>query len=190
VVVRLIATAGALAAALILALGAGPAAAQAKPKPAPTALQIAGKGLPGNKVVIQQKTQLELFRLMLSEVSWLANATPQANAPRSRSLGPKYTVTVLVKNTPQQVYDLYPAAKGGPRAHRPAKQPTGRRARTTDAQTPTTDRGKKHRTMSAGLHPVIMHDLATSQVAEERRRAERSRRRPAAKRATRSRRGR
>jgi len=127
VVVRLIATAGALAAALILALGAGPAAAQAKPKPAPTALQIAGKGLPGNKVVIQQKTQLELFRLMLSEVSWLANATPQANAPRSRSLGPKYTVTVLVKNTPQQVYDLYPAAKGGPRAHRPAKQPTGRK---------------------------------------------------------------
>ena len=129
VVVRLIAAAAALAAALLLTLGAAPAAAQAKPKgpPAPTALQIAGKGLPGDKIVIQRKTQAQLFQLMLGEVGWLANATPQANAPRSSSLGPKYTVTVLVRNSPQQVYELYPSARGGPRAHRPAKQPTGRK---------------------------------------------------------------
>ena len=34
--------------------------------------------------------------------------------------------------------------------------------------------------MSAGLHPVIMHDLASSRMAEEHRRAVRSRARRAA----------
>jgi hypothetical protein len=128
VVARFLAMTGALVAALALALSAAPAAqAKPKPQPAPTALQIVARGLPGNKVIIQQKTQANLFSMMLSEVSWLANATPQTSAPRTRTLGPRYTVTLLVRNEPQAVYELYPLATGGARAHRPAKQPTGKK---------------------------------------------------------------
>ena len=104
-------------------------AAPAGPKkPAtPNALQIAGADMPGGKVVIQAKTKPQTFAMVLSEVSWLASATPQTSAPSSKSLGPKYTVTVFVKGTATQVYDLYPLAVGGPRAHRPAKQPSGKK---------------------------------------------------------------
>jgi hypothetical protein len=49
-------------------------------------------------------------------------------APKADKLGPKYTLTVLIKTAPQQVYDLYPEAAGGPRAHRPAAQPSGRKS--------------------------------------------------------------
>jgi hypothetical protein len=35
-------------------------------------------------------------------------------------------LVVWGKNAPQQTYEVYPDAKGGPRAYRPAKQPTGR----------------------------------------------------------------
>ena len=122
-----IAMAGFLLSAGIVALGLVPSPAQAAPKK-PTAIQVAGPGLPGGKVVIQAKDRPQTFSMMLSEVSWLATATPQTSAPKTRSLGPKYTVTVLVKNSAQQVYDLYPSAVGGPRAHRPSKQPTGKKA--------------------------------------------------------------
>ena len=118
--------AGVLLAAALLALGPMPTAAQAAPAQ-PTAIQVAGPGLPGGKVVIQAKRQPLTFRTMLTEVSWLATATPQTSAPKTSSLGPKYTVTVLAKNSAQQVYDLYPSAVGGPRAHRPSKQPTGKK---------------------------------------------------------------
>ena len=40
-------------------------------------------------------------------------------------LGPKYTLTVFINNAAAQVYELYPLAPGGPRAHRPAAQPKG-----------------------------------------------------------------
>jgi hypothetical protein len=127
---RFVSAAGVVAAGVALAVGLAPAAAPAAPKPPPkpTAIQIVGKDLPGGKVLVQAKDRPQLFQMMLSEVSWLAKATPQTTAPKSRALGPKYTVTVLVKNSPQQVYDLYPMATGGPRAHRPAKQPTGKKA--------------------------------------------------------------
>jgi hypothetical protein len=124
---RLIALAGFLLAAAVVALGLLPAAAQAAPRK-PTAIQIVGAGLPGGKVIIRAKDKPQLFSMMLSEVSWLATATPQTSAPRTSALGPKYTVTVLVRNSAQQVYDLYPSAVGGPRAHRPSKQPTGKKA--------------------------------------------------------------
>jgi hypothetical protein len=126
-VARFIAVGAALVAALAMALGATPAMAQAAPKrPAPTAIQIVNADLK-DKIVVSRQTQSELFQRMLSEVSWLANATPQTTAPAAKALGPKYTVTVLAKNAPQQVYDLYPTATGGPRAHRPARQPSGRK---------------------------------------------------------------
>jgi len=126
---RLTSATGVVAASVALAIGLAPAAAPAAPKvpPKPTAIQIAGKDIPGGKIVLQAQDRAQIFHKMLSEVSWLANATPQASAPRSNALGPKYTVTVLVKNSPQQVYDLYPLAAGGPRAHRPARQPTGKK---------------------------------------------------------------
>jgi len=117
----------ALIAALTVTLGIGPATAMASPRrsPAPTKISIAGSQLT-DKIVVQRSTQAQLFNTLLTEVSWLAVATPQTNAPKAKALGPKYTVTVLSRNTVQQTYDLYPLATGGPRAHRPAKQPTGK----------------------------------------------------------------
>jgi hypothetical protein len=127
-VARLLAITGALAAALALTPSAGPAAADSKPKapPSPTAVQIVGSGI-ADPIVIDKQSQSALFSTLMTEVSWLANATPQTNSPTAKALGPKYTVTVLIKNAPQQVYDLYPLATGGPRAHRPPGQPTGKK---------------------------------------------------------------
>jgi len=117
VITRLVAAAGALVAAVVLTLGLAPGAAQAAPKP--TAVAITGKGI--QKITVDSAKQSELFQLLLSEVSWMATATPQTTPPKAKSLGPKYVVQVLVKNSVQQSYDVYPLAVGGPRAHRPAK---------------------------------------------------------------------
>jgi hypothetical protein len=128
VIARFLSGAGLVAAGVALMIGLAPAAAQAKPKaPAVTAVQITAKDLPGGKTVIQQ-TDRDMFEQMLSEVSWLATATPQTSAPKSKALGPRYTVTLLAKDKAQQVYDLYPLATGGPRAHRAADQPIGKKA--------------------------------------------------------------
>ncbi len=124
---RLLAAAGALVATAALTLGAAPLAAQAAPKAAvPTGLTIAGKGVDG-KLTVQAADQPGIFNQLLSEVNWLATATPQTSAPKADKLGTKYVLTVLVKDKPTYTYDLYPAAKGGPRAHRAAKQPSGRK---------------------------------------------------------------
>jgi hypothetical protein len=127
-ITRFVSIAGAMVASAALALGAAPTAASAAPKPAPkpSAVQIVGKDVPGKIVV--QPDQPKLFSTLLDEVTWLANAKPQTATPQATKLGPKYTVTVLVGNKPNQVYDLYPAAAGGPRAHRAARQPLGKRA--------------------------------------------------------------
>jgi hypothetical protein len=120
--------AGAMAVAVATAVGVPPAAAGAAPKPPkPTAVQIVGVGIT-NRILVQQAGQPQLFSSLLDEVSWLATATPQTGALPASKLGPKYTLTVLIKNSPTQVYDLYPMASGGPRAHRAAKQPGGRKS--------------------------------------------------------------
>jgi hypothetical protein len=123
---RLVTAAAATAAMVALAVGAAPGAATAAPKaaPKPTAIQIVGTNVP-SKIVVQQKTDTRLFSALLDEVNWLASAKPQTTAPAANKLGPKYTVTVLIKDKANQIYDLYPLAAGGPRAHRAAKQPTG-----------------------------------------------------------------
>jgi hypothetical protein len=126
VITRIASAAGALVAAVVLAATAAPGAAHAAPVK-PTAVTIAGKGITG-KLTIQQQDRADVFRLLLGEVTWMFNATPQTSAPKAGRLGPRYVVTVLVKNTPQQVYNLYPLAAGGPRAHRPGKQPGARKA--------------------------------------------------------------
>jgi hypothetical protein len=124
VIARLVSAAALMAAGVALTIGLAPAAAQAGPKV--TALQIAGKDLPGGKAVVEPANR-DLFDQMYSEVSWLASATPQTAAPKSQALGVKYTVTVVIDNKAALVYDLYPMATGGPRAHRGSKQPSGKK---------------------------------------------------------------
>ena len=128
-VTRLVGAAGAMAVAVALAIGIMPVAAGAAPKPPakPTAVQVVGTGVTG-KIVVQQASEPRLFSSLLDEVNWLSTAKPQTSALPAAKLGPKYTLTVLIKNTPTQVYDLYPMASGGPRAHRAAKQPGGRKS--------------------------------------------------------------
>ena len=112
------------AAAVVPALAASPVGrVPAEPKPPrPTAVQITGK-FPGGTVTVKADEDLELFQSVYGQVSWLAEATPQTTAPRVGKLGPKFTIVVLAKTTPQYTYDVYPLAAGGPRAYRPAKQP-------------------------------------------------------------------
>jgi uncharacterized Zn-binding protein involved in type VI secretion len=177
VVSRAVSVAGAVAVAMALSAGLAPAVAVAAPvsvahtrtvstlprapkAPAPTAVQITGK-FPGGKVTIRAKDDPRRFRQLLDEVSWLAGATPQAKAPRVDKLGPKFTIVVLAKDGPQHTYDVYPLAAGGPRAHRPAKQPHNRKVKAgwfygqlTMSETlrvsgvPVADRGK---TVSGGI---------------------------------------
>ncbi len=137
-VMRLVWSAGAVLIACTLSLAAvpllaGPAqasatvAAPAKPPPKPTAITIEGPGLDAPLSVLAE-TDAELFSTLLGQVSWMAGGIGHAAAPRARRLGPKYTVVVMVKDRAVQTYDLYPLATGGPRAHRPAKQPDRRKA--------------------------------------------------------------
>jgi hypothetical protein len=125
---RLWSAAGAIALAAALTFGAAPAA-QAAPKPPakPTSIQIKGGDLPGT-LIVEPSDGKRLFDTLLAEVNWMSTAKPLTNAPKADKLGPKYTLTVLVKSAPQQIYDLYPMAAGGPRAHRPAGQPGGKKA--------------------------------------------------------------
>lgn len=125
---RLLSAAGAIAVAGALALGTAPAA-QAAPKPAakPTSVHIKGPDLP-DTLIVDPGDGARLFDTLLAEVDWMATAKPQTVAPKADKLGPKYTLTVVAKTVPLQVYDLYPMAAGGPRAHRPANQPSGKKA--------------------------------------------------------------
>jgi hypothetical protein len=122
VVTRFLSATGALVAAVALVVGAAPAAAQAGAKV--NAIAISGKGMADTKIALAQRP--DVFELLYSEVSWLATATPQTYALKAKQLGPKYTLSVLVKDKPHQVYEMYPLAVGGPLAHRPAKQPSGK----------------------------------------------------------------
>ncbi|MFI5896434.1 hypothetical protein ACIA5D_40680 [Actinoplanes sp. NPDC051513] len=125
---RLLSAAGAIAVAGALALGTAPAA-QAAPKPPakPTSIQIKGTDVSGT-LIVDQTDGTRLFDTLLAEVNWMASAKPQTVAPKADKLGPKFTLTVVAKTIPLQVYDLYPMAAGGPRAHRPANQPSGKKA--------------------------------------------------------------
>ncbi|MFV2021614.1 hypothetical protein [Micromonospora sp. LOL_023] len=118
------------AAVLCLALGAtGLAAApvHAAP-PAPTTVTIEGDDLPEPLVVHADSG--ELFSAVLGQVSWLTGPG-QTGSPEADELGPQYLLVVLVDDEPTRNYELYPLAKGGPRAFRPAKQPDG--SKSTDA---------------------------------------------------------
>lgn len=127
-ITRLMSAAGATVVTVALAIGAAPVAAAAAPKPPakPTSIQIEGTGI-DETLVVQRTDNARLFDNLLGEVNWMASAKPQTVAPKSNKLGPKYTLTVMIKTVPTQVYDLYPLAAGGPRAHRAANQPSGKK---------------------------------------------------------------
>ncbi|MEV4625455.1 hypothetical protein AB0J90_04095 [Micromonospora sp. NPDC049523] len=113
-------------AALLIAVGswlglATPAAAA--PAPAPNSVTITGDGVAA-PLIIRAEGDQEIFAAVLDQVGWL-RGTGQTSSPAAGDLGPKYIVTVLIDDVPKQTYDLYPLAKGGPRAFRPTKQPDG-----------------------------------------------------------------
>jgi hypothetical protein len=120
---RLTSAVGVLAVAVALSFGAAPAQAAPKAPAKPTSIQITGKGIDGT-LIVDPSDGKRLFDTLLGEVNWMSTATPQTVAPPAAKLGVKYKLTVMVKTVPQQVYELYPTAAGGPRAHRPATQPT------------------------------------------------------------------
>lgn len=94
--------------------------AVAAPK-GPTSVTITGKALP-DPITVTASENPELFAALVEQVSYL-NGSGQTNAPKAADLGPKYTVVVATEDVAKQTYDLYPLAKGGPRAFRPARQP-------------------------------------------------------------------
>ena len=123
VMTRFVAAAGAFVAAVVVTVGLAPGVAHAGPKA--DAITISGKGM--TDITIPAADRPEIFELLLSEVSWLANAPSQTSAPKSSKLGPRFTLTILVNGKPHHVYEMFPLATGGPRAHRPAKQPSGKK---------------------------------------------------------------
>ena len=98
--------------------------AQAAPA-RPNVIALTGEGLSA-PLTVRADGNPALFTALLDQVSWLGG-DGQTTAPKGADLGPKYTIVVLVDGTAKRTYDLYPQAKGGPRAFRPAKQPDGRR---------------------------------------------------------------
>lgn len=95
--------------------------ASAAPAPGPNVVTISGDGL-AEPLSIRADADIELFDAVHEQVSWL-RGNGQTGSPPPGDLGPKYTVVVLTNEVAKQTFDLYPLAKGGPRAYRPAKQP-------------------------------------------------------------------
>ncbi len=100
-------------------------AAPANAANAPTLITISGT-LVKTPVTVHAETQADLFNEMLRQLSWMQTAAGTPMQIATNQLGPKYTVTISAAGDPEQVYDLYPVATGGPRAFRPAAQPLGK----------------------------------------------------------------
>lgn len=107
----------------VIAISAGlPAGAWAADQP--NTLTIGGTGL-SKPISVHAAKQQDLFDSLLRQVSWMAGQPGDPIHPDPTKLGPKYTLTVYINNAAAQLYELYPQAPGGPRAHRPAAQPKG-----------------------------------------------------------------
>ncbi|HET8683039.1 MAG TPA: hypothetical protein VFM54_14400 [Micromonosporaceae bacterium] len=92
----------------------------------PTSVTIDGPGLK-QPLTVTAAAQPDAFRRLLTEVSWLATPAGNAPAPDPATLGPKFIAVILVNQKPDQAYELYPQAAGGPRVFRPANQPHRRK---------------------------------------------------------------
>jgi hypothetical protein len=111
----------ALGIAILAALGVS---APAWAADEPNGLTVAGPGL-SSPIALHASSDADLFNRLLHQLGWMAGAVGAPNAPDQATLGPKYDVTVFVGDKPVQAYEVYPAAKGGPKAFRPAAQPQG-----------------------------------------------------------------
>lgn len=87
-------------------------------------LTIVGPGI-SLPVSLTDKAQHELFSSVLRQVSWMSGRGGDFAKPDPKTLGPAYTITLFTGGVAAQVYDVYPEAAGGPRAHRPKAQPKG-----------------------------------------------------------------
>ncbi|SCL22778.1 hypothetical protein GA0074694_3458 [Micromonospora inyonensis] len=101
-------------------------AAHAAPKPAPPGVDITGEGL-AEPLRLRADVDPAHVTAVIDQVNWFA-ADGAPSGPKAADLGPKYTVVVLAGDQPRQTFDLYPLARGGPRAYRPAKQPNAVKA--------------------------------------------------------------
>jgi hypothetical protein len=120
----LVLTATGVAAPALAAPGAAHPATvvgQAPKAPKPTGLTIQAEGMADITVTAKDKPQL--FADLLKEVSFLSSTVGQISAPKTATLGKKFTVVVRYDDKPRFTYDLYPMAAGGPKAFRPAAQP-------------------------------------------------------------------
>lgn len=127
---RLLGMVAAVTAAAVLSVGmAAPAGAshsgRAAPKPPPAGVDITGNGLT-EPLRLRADSQPAHVLAVIDQVNWFGR-TGAASGPKPADLGPKYTIVVLAGDAPKQTFDLYPLAKGGPRAYRPAKQPDARK---------------------------------------------------------------
>jgi hypothetical protein len=91
----------------------------------PNTITIVGAGISA-PITLRSDSQKEQFTAMLRQVDWMATRGGDFAKPNASTLGPKYTVTIFTNGVASQVYDVYPQAAGGPRAHRPANQPKGK----------------------------------------------------------------
>lgn len=115
---------GSLLALLGTVMALGPTAAYAE---GPDLITISGDGLP-NPLEVRVEEKPELFQLLHEEVDWLVGRPSQGGKPEDEeTLGPKYEIIVHIDGKPRHRFNLYPLAEGGPRAHRPEKQPGDRR---------------------------------------------------------------
>lgn len=106
---------------VLVAPGLTPGAQAADP---PSSITIKGTGL-SQPITVRVKDRPDLFNALLRQVSWMASQPGDPITPDPAKLGPAYTLTVFVGTAANQVYEMYPQAPGGPRAHRPAAQPQG-----------------------------------------------------------------
>ncbi|MEH0938715.1 hypothetical protein [Micromonospora psammae] len=122
---RLVSVAAVAVLTVGLASPARAAAERAAPKPPPAGVDITGVGLT-EPLRLRAGNQPAQVVAVIDQVSWFGR-TGAAKGPKAADLGPKYTIVVLAGDKPRQTFDLYPLAKGGPRAYRPAKQPDSRK---------------------------------------------------------------
>ena len=94
---------------------------------APDSLTIVGPGV-SLPISLTAKAQHDLFSSVLRQVNWMSGKAGDFAKSDPKSLGPAYTITVFTSGVATEVYDVYPEAAGGPRAHRPKAQPKGQAA--------------------------------------------------------------
>jgi hypothetical protein len=89
--------------------------------------QLTGDSI-AEPISVSTADHARIYGVLAQEVEWLANRpVGNAGAPAEGKAGPRITLTLSLNGTPQQTYDLYPLAAGGPRVYRPAAQPDQRK---------------------------------------------------------------